>query len=568
MTGHSNSTTKRKRPSRARRQYAADFETTTLVDDCRVWVWGIAELDKPETFEYDTTLDTFIERIELHGSITYFHNLRFDGHFIVDWMLKNGYTHATGDGQTMRSGTFKTLMSSLGKLFSITVQWFNGNKTEFRDSLKKLPMSLSKVADAFKLDEAKGELDYNAPRPLGHIPTPEEIEYLRIDVVILCKAMGQVVRNGMTRLTVASDSLAEYKKLITTKGFLRTFPILADWMDAEIRRALRGGFTYADPRFSQRKVGAGLVLDVNSLYPAVMKNELLPYGEPEWVEDEVVATERRPLTVFSVTFTAKIKPNHIPCIQIKGTSMFSATEYLSEIEEPTTLMVTNVDWELYNEHYNIDVLAYGGGWRFHAARGMFDAYIDKWSRIKEHSTGGIRAIAKLHLNSLFGKFGSNPDVTSKYPELGDDDAVHWVRGMDDQRAPVYTAMAVFITAYARALTIRAAQANYGTFAYADTDSLHLLTDEVPEGLEVHPTKMGAWKIEYYFTNAFYVRPKAYIEQTADGEYVNRVAGLPEQISAQITFDDITNGKVFEGKLKPVSVPGGIVLLPIEYKLKW
>lgn len=506
-----------------------------------------------------------MERISQHNSSCYFHNLKFDGHFILDWLLKNDYRHVQTDN-VKRAGTFKSLISDMGKFYSITVKWDNGNITEFRDSLKKLPMSVDRVAKSFKLEETKGSIDYEKPRAVGYIPTKEEEDYIRRDVVIIGKAMQEVHNSGMTRLTVASDSLAEYKKLTGADKFKRIFPVLSEYMDAEIRRAYRGGFTYSDPRFRGKIVGSGIVLDVNSLYPSVMVNNILPYGEPRFVKGKVNTSKEWPLAIFSVTFTAKIKPNHIPCIQIKGTSMFAATEYLNEISTPVTLMVTNVDWELYQEHYDIDILAYGGGWLFHAVQGMFDDYINKWGAIKESSTGGKREIAKLHLNSLYGKFASNPNVTSKIPTL-DGDMVKLVRGQDDTRPPVYTAVGVFITSFARDLTIRAAQQNYDVFAYADTDSLHLLIDEIPESIDVHPTRMGAWKLEYHFKNAFYIRPKAYVEQMPNGEYVTHIAGLPEKVTESITFDDLVDGRVFHGKLNPKVVPGGIVLKDIPFQLK-
>lgn len=559
----------------------ADFETTTDPLDCRVWSWGMVSTNNPnyEDVEVGTSIDTFMERISQHNCNIYFHNLKFDGFFILDWLLKHEYKHVQSD-MVKRPGTFKSLISDMGKFYSITVKWDNGNTTEFRDSLKKLPMTLKRVALSFGLEVTKGSIDYDAPRPIGHELTEEEEDYLRRDVVIIAQAMREVLDNGMTRLTVASDSLAEYKKLMGVDVFKRIFPTLSKYMDSEIRRAYKGGFTYADPRFKGKMLGKGLVLDVNSLYPSVMMNQILPYGEPDFVSGYVEPTQSRPLTIFSVTFTAKLKPEHIPCLQIKGTSMFAATEYLTEVTEPVTLMVTNVDWALYNDHYDIDVLAYGGGWRFHAAKGMFDDYINKWGAIKIAEKGGKREIAKLHLNSLYGKFASNPNVTSKIPTL-EDNAVKLVRGMDDTRPPVYTAVGVFITAYARDLTIRSAQANYDVFAYADTDSLHLMTDKVPETIEVHPDKMGAWKLEYHFDKAFYVRPKAYIEHTTkyhckhdadDPEhskqclYVVHIAGVPESVTANITFDDMIDGKVFHGKLNPRVVPGGVVLKDIPYRL--
>jgi hypothetical protein len=397
---------RKKSPSRGvkktRVNYMADFETTTDPMDCRVWSWGLLAIDKPtyENVEVGLDIDSFIERLSAHNSTVYFHNLKFDGMFVLDWLLKNGYVYSTAQ-ELSEPKTFKSLISDNGIFYSITIRWENGHHCEIRDSMKKLPMSVSRIATSFNLDETKGSIDYTAYRPVGHQLTPEEEDYLRKDLVIPAKALKEVLDSGMTGLTVAGDSLREYKRLTGSDHFKRMFPVLHDSIDAEIRRAYRGGFTYADERFKGRVVGGGVVLDVNSLYPAVMKNNLIPHGEPAFQQGKVEPTKDRPLTIFSVTFTAKIKPNHIPCIQIKGSSIFTATEYLKEIKEPTTLMVTNVDWVLYNDHYDIEVLAYGGGWRFHAVKGMFDVYIDKWSEVKAKEKGGKREIAKLHLNALY-----------------------------------------------------------------------------------------------------------------------------------------------------------------------
>ena len=46
-----------------------------------------------------------------------------------------------------------------------------------------------------------------------------------------------------------------------------------------------------------------------------------------------------------------------------------------------------------------------------------------------------------------------------------------------------------------------------------------------------------------------------------------MAGLPEKISNKFTFDSLIDGEVFHGKLNPKSVPGGIVLKEIPWKLK-
>lgn len=545
------------------KSYVADFETTTNPKDCRVWGWGLASVDADPDTRVGTTIDQFMKVISGETGNYYFHNLAFDGSFIIDWLFRNDYEHT--EDEVLAFGEFKTLISNMGKFFTIEVRWFNGQRAIFKDSLKKLPMSVSNVAKAFQLAEGKGEIDYHLPRPVGYIPTDEEYDYIRRDVEIVARALHKQFSAGMTKLTVGSDSLNDYKKDMGRKMFESTFPILSPDHDAVVRRAYRGGFTYADPRFREKRCGAGSVYDVNSLYPWVMRTKLLPYGTPKLFEGYPETDEDYPLFVVSITFTAKLKKNHIPCIQVKGHPLFSSTAYQEKIDEPTTMVCSSVDLELWETQYDMDILSYNGGFLFHATTGLFDRYIDKWMNVKANSEGGMRAIAKLHLNSLYGKFATNPDVTGKVP-IFEDNVVKLVPGKESTRDPIYTPMGIFITAYARQATITAAQLNYETFAYADTDSLHLLTTEAPQGITVDPSALGAWKHEYNFTEAVYLRAKQYAELREDGVTEVHVAGLPRNIAEHVTLDDMKVGTEFTGKLMPKRVPGGIVLTETTFTL--
>lgn len=548
----------------------ADFETTTELDDCRVWGWGLTLVDKQASMEdviFGSTIEDFFDVVSTGNYIVFFHHLAFDGSFILDILLRNEFSHVT---EYTKPGTFKTLISRKSQFYSITVHWRNGKVTEFRDSLKKIPMTVDRMAKAFNVEQSKLIIDYKSYRPVGHEITPVEKEYIAADVVIVARALAQQLDEGMTKLTVGADSMAEFKKLFGGKLFARTFPVLSPSMDAEIRKAYRGGWTICPKRlrldYGKNGFKGGSVYDVNSLYPSVMKNSMLPHSVPRWIEGEPEVTEEFPLFIVSITFMAKIKKNHLPCIQVKGSSMFGATEYLEVVDEPTTLSITNVDLELWEKHYDLDILSYNGGWKFRGFVGFFDEYIDKWSDIKAKATGGLREIAKLHLNSLYGKFATNPNITGKYPIM-EDGVVELVLGPDETRDPVYTAMGVFITAYARQVTITAAQLNYSTFAYADTDSIHLTSTEPPVGVVVDPSRLGAWKHEYDFSSAVFWRTKAYSEIESDGTQHTHVAGLPVQVAAKIKLDDFVEGKVFDGKLLPKRVEGGIVLVDATYTLK-
>ena len=73
----------------------ADFETTTTAEDCRVWACGLYYMDSKK-FECGNSIEWFFDKVSDLGDCTiYFHNLKFDGTFIIDWLFRNGFEHTT-----------------------------------------------------------------------------------------------------------------------------------------------------------------------------------------------------------------------------------------------------------------------------------------------------------------------------------------------------------------------------------------------------------------------------------------------------------------------------------------
>lgn len=102
--------------------------------------------------------------------------------------------------------------------------------------------------------------------------------------------------------------------------------------------------------------------------------------------------------------------------------MFRANDYLaSSNNEIVCLTLTNVDLKLFFEQYDVFDLEYLCGWKFKGISGIFKKYIDKWitRKIEAGKAGnkGQRTLAKLMLNSLYGKFATSLDVQSKIPFL-------------------------------------------------------------------------------------------------------------------------------------------------------
>lgn len=556
----------------------ADFETTTDLEDCRVWAWAVCDVLNIEDVCTGNTMQSFM-RFLSRGNVTeaYFHNLGFDGKFIIDYLLRCGYEHSTE--RFPRREEFTTLISSKGKFYQIAVRFSNGVNVVFKDSLKLFPMPVRDIAKTFGLPIAKGDLDYLTPREVGHVLTDEEISYIKRDVQIVAYALAQNLEQNMDKMTIGANAMSFFKQQFGKKAFKAYFPTITLEADADIRKAYRGGYTYVEPKFAGVKVGRGISVDYNSMYPSVMKKYPYPVGAPVMFHGRYENDGEHPLYVQRMVCEFRLKPEGLPMIQLKG-GWYGMHEYVRETVEPVVITVTSVDWEIMRRMYDVDVLSWEGGYKFAAREHLFDEYIDYWGHVKEASTGGMRMLAKLMLNNLYGKFATNPDVTAQIPVLvGDEEPVTYVLDDPEMRDPVYLPVGVFCTAYARRELMFAILDNRERFVYCDTDSMHLLGTELPDNIPIDDKKLMHWKVEGEFAHAKHLRTKAYVWDL-NGKFSVTCAGMPDSVKALVTWDNFEYGfsNAFEdsdGNLKvcplfanlmPITVRGGVVLVDGVYQL--
>lgn len=589
--------------------YTADFETTTQETDCRVWAWAVCEIGKPNYFRFGNSIDSFIEFMKNSNNSTfYFHNLKFDGEFLMCYLFEHGFKHVT-DKKHEADNTFSTLISDKGQFYTMRIvfkkQGHHSNVVTIIDSLKIIPFSVAEVAKAFNLPISKLDLDYTTFRAVGHILTTKEIEYIHNDVSIMAQALDVLFKQNLTKMTQGSNALYDYQNTVGEKNFKSWFP-MPDY-DADVRQSYKGGFTYLNPKYKDKEVQGGIVLDVNSLYPWVMHDCPLPFGEGLYFDGKYKPDKVYNLYVQMITCEFELKEGYIPTIQIKNSLSFIPTQYLeSSAGEEVTLCLTSVDLELFLEHYNVYNLVYHSGWKFKSTVGLFTEYIDKWSAVKieskKNGNKGMYTLAKLMLNALYGKFALNPKVCSKIP-FYDNGVVKYTKGEEDYRDPLYIPVGTFITAWARHKTITSAQKLYEKFMYADTDSLHLdlqlpdslkdlsnkelenLTTEelknhgldIPDDFIISPTELGAWKLEEKFERGKYIRQKCYIhdwnkKETWNSENYDKsllhitCAGMPKSCYQYVTWENFKIGTEFKGKLRPKHVKGGIVLTDTEFTI--
>lgn len=165
-------------------------------------------------------------------------------------------------------------------------------------------------------------------------------------------------------------------------------------------------------------------------------------------------------------------------------------------------------------------------------------------------------------------------------------------GKDEEKDPVYTPMGVFITSWARHITITTAQKCFDRMLYCDTDSIHILGTSVPEAIEeiIDSKQLGYWKHESTFKRAKFVKQKTYVEDVygkmvwddEENDYVFeecepeeatttklnvKCAGMSEKAKEFVTFENFSIGLTVKGNLKPKQVNGGVVLIDDEFTIK-
>lgn len=559
------------------RSFTADFETTTDLEDCRVWAYALCDIDNTDNVQYGNSIDDFIVLLDtLPDCRVYFHNLAFDVSFIFDYLLRNDWVWED-DRIPRYAKHFTTVISDMNQVYQVKLNFGNGHVVTIWDSMKVIPLSIRDEAKAFGLAMEKGDLDYEAYREVGHELTDEEIDYIRRDVQIDAQALAFMRDYGISKMTIGCCALGDYKSMLGgERGFRYNFPELTPEDDAFMRKAYRGGFTYVNPKYAGVEVGEGISYDVNSLYPSVMAacdGQLLPYGIPIWFYGKPVPDDRHPLWIARVTCSFSLKEGRIPCIQLKGNMAFIPTEYIEDSDGYVTMTVTSVDWELINSQYDIDVSEWHGGYMFKASTILFKQYVDKWVKVKNDATisgnRGMRTIAKLMLNSLYGKFATQVKLKSRKPVL-ENDVVRYVDLEERERKPVYLPVGCFITAWARYKTITTAQACGDRFVYSDTDSVKIIGLDAPE-IDIDPVRLGAWKDEGHFKRMKAIRAKTYIMGFDDGNGGERleihVAGMPSRCHKHVTFDNFKAGATYDGKLYQHRVEGGIVLVEDTFTIK-
>lgn len=547
-------------------RYAADFETNVYdgQETTEVWLAGLISEDYEEKCIV-RSIDDFILYLSAlpYKSTVYFHNEKFDGSFIIDFLLRDGYKKAIRldniDGvktykwvknSYMPPKSFKCHISDRGVWYSITIKFANKNIVTIRDSLKILPFALRDAANMLDVKHKKLDMCYTGYRHKNGKVTEAEMMYFEHDLYGLMECLNECWNTmGIKKNTIGSDCLSEFKSKIQKDEYLELYPNLyemrvdginvGDWLIM----GYHGGWVYVNPDKQCKLITTkGKILDVTSLYPSVMHSKYgvyYPVGKPQYGKgkcsgcDEMYYYQR-------IRCEFKIKKGKLPFVRIKRSYLYNSRECLTTSDiicggqrsrNIVELTMTQTELGLFLEHYDVVQLEYVDYMLFEGRCGMFDDYIDKYIEQKNNAPNNVvRTGAKLRQNNLYGKFAARPDSSFKIPYIDEDKNIVRFNCQEEKDAePGYIAIGAAITSEAMVFNVRYAQMCHdkGIFCYSDTDSIHTDSVDIPDAIPIAKNSLCTYKLEGITDMAWYQNAKRYIE-VVDGKIEITSAGLPQR----------------------------------------
>ena len=507
-----------------------------------------------------------------NGYYVYMHNMaKFDIIFLFKYLLKLGLV--------------KPIIHN-DRLIYIEFNFGKNNEYQikFKDSLLLLLRSLATLSQAFNVVNSKSvfpiffvnkeNLDY-----IGEVPDikyfkdvnlkeyenykskfnnnwnlkNEAIKYCNLDCISLYQVLfkfNEMIfkyfgKNIHRFHTLPSLAMAIFRSNFMCENLIAQ---LSGKIADDIRQGYTGGAVdmYIPESTSEVKIKC---LDVNSLYPSQMQSKLMPVGFPTYFEGDILKIDKDAFGFFYVKITAPDDIKH-PILQTH-VKTDHGTRTISPIGTWTDMMFSEELKNAINYGYQIEVL---WGYTFKTDI-IFKDYVDFLYnlRCQYPSTHPLNFIAKILLNSLYGRFGMDdnfasiniipkdyyPDFENKYfdsiiktTEIDDYILVEYQSIQIESENSIHNtniAVAAAITAYARIHMTQFKNNPEIILYYTDTDSIYVDEDSKINPNLIDNRILGKLKLENICKKAIFLSPKVYCLLTEDDEIIYKVKGLKHNV---------------------------------------
>lgn len=457
--------------------------------------------------------------------------------------------------------TFRYIASgSAGIGMDVRLKGFDRD-IHLRDSIRLLPGSLADLCRTFQTEHQKINLDEALPESIKrHVDTtkvlPHEIKAL--DEVLFWQYLENDVKAGQEMLygfwkmiyelegsiddlpmTLPSLAMRLWRKTLTKPIYVTTNKNLREFE----RRAYSGGRTQC---FRGGIYDSVRVYDINSQYPAVMRSGTYPVSyKGGWVRhycgDDVVALYEGDFRQTNTNVPAILRDEQSGEFVYSGSGVYTHAE-VARIRTMGEFTVKR-------------------GYVYVETGNPFVGFIDKWYGLKleaeRNGDTALRFVAKILMNSLYGKFGQRDEQWTLLKLTRDETIQLMAEGVnirhlggyvlkEEKRISDFTfcAIAAYVTSYARLLLLDYMDACYtqgGKVIYCDTDSVHCTETVLPSS-----DSLGDVKLEYEGEGAYAGRKlyglkegKINKDGTKSAKLVHKgVISDKDRLSYKITYDDM------------------------------
>lgn len=333
----------------------------------------------------------------------YFHNFaRFDGIILLRYYADRGNQYQ-----------IKRLMRN-HKLYELRVYLCESKKVlfPFRDSYTLLPSSLASLAKTLCPEfGSKGSIQHDSVGVSNLIEKSDELkEYLRQDILLLGGVMLKIQDIIWSKYKVDIEDVMTLSSL-SIKIFRQNsfdaahFPIHIPNrnQDTFIRRGYYGG--HADV---YKPYGENLYYyDVNSLYPFIMKTFPMPCGVPVWhknFEDVGLDTLFGFFEAYVVCPTNITRP-FLPYRDKNETLVFPTGKFIGVFYSEELKYARDLGYKIIPLR----------GYSFEKKTSPFESFVshlyESRQEAKKAGDESMSFVYKILMNSLYGRFGINPEST-------------------------------------------------------------------------------------------------------------------------------------------------------------
>jgi hypothetical protein len=302
---------------------------------------------------------------------------RYDLNFVFEYVRK-------------RPGVSVSFVCSGAMVISMTVRK-GGNVIRFADSYRLLPAKLADLTERFGVEHRKMDFDFGTEEV---VYGRRLIEYNEWD----CRGLWEVIRSFYDATGVQSETLASQSLRAWRHDYLdRILWKPPEVVSAVVRHAYHGGRTEVFKR-----AGRLNCYDVNSMYPFVMLDPL-----PVHYEGQNTRLDDRYYSFVDATVTSG--ESYVPTLPLRLEKLYFPMGRFRAIFTSEELVESEARGSRIEKVHR--------AYHFRAEP-VFREYIETVYEEKRTAPEPLRTIAKLRMNSLYGKFGQDP-VGKVYVSIDD-----------------------------------------------------------------------------------------------------------------------------------------------------